>query len=127
MSPSGSIVRLVGQTIDAGPFEGQDSVEVIQAPTDVVASAELRLALMVPSPQRQGTFTVYASMPKPGTAKLEVFDVTGRRVLTQPIAALTPQRQAVRLGNGNGIASGLYLVRVVQQDATATARVVLMQ
>src|SRR5262245_11558931 len=119
--------QLDGQMIEGGPFVGSDSVEVIQAPIDFPSNDDARPALTIPSPQRQSTFTVFASLPKPGTATLEMFDVTGRRVLAQQVSMNRAERRPLRPGDLGSLASGLYLVRMLHEGAAVSGRVVLMR
>lgn len=54
---------------------------------------------------------------------LEVFDISGRRVLTREIAG--SGQHAVDLGGG--LRSGLYFLRLTQGDASAETRAVRLK
>jgi hypothetical protein len=61
-----------------------------------------------------------------GPAKLEVFDVPGRRVLTRDLTALAAGRRTVTLGEGRALSPGIYVLRLSQVGREASARVVTL-
>ena len=64
-----------------------------------------------PNPFRESTLLV-VDLPWPATLNVEVYDVTGRRVLSQPPVDLAAgRRQSIRL-EGSALPSGLYLYRI---------------
>ena len=64
-----------------------------------------------PNPFRESTLLV-VDLPWPATLKVEVFDVTGRRVLSQfPVDLTAGSRQSIRL-EGSTLPSGLYMYRI---------------
>ncbi len=100
-----------GATLDAGESRGRT----------------LRLTAG-PSPT-PGAATIAWSQAHAGDARVEVFDVTGRRVAA-PVAGWRPAgAQAVafdgRDDRGHALAEGLYLVRLVAGDARAVARLLV--
>ncbi|HET9326826.1 MAG TPA: right-handed parallel beta-helix repeat-containing protein [Candidatus Eisenbacteria bacterium] len=119
-------LRLEGRTIDGAAFEGGDQVKFAPGkgtrPSPALDPGSL--ALVVPSPQRAGEVEVSAIVAEGDAAKLEMFDVTGRRILSR---TLLPEgsAQRVRLQGADDLRSGVYLVRMSQRGASVTRRVVL--
>ena len=62
-----------------------------------------------------------------GHAKLELFDVTGRRVVAREVSPQHAGRYTASLNNAHELPPGVYMVRVSQSGRRATARVVLLQ
>ena len=60
-------------------------------------------------------------------ARLELIDVTGRRVVDRAVGELGPGPHRVVLSETRGIAPGVYMVRLTQGANTRTQRVVIMQ
>jgi hypothetical protein len=71
--------------------------------------------------------TVQFRLKDPGPVRVEVFDLAGRRVRILADARYPAGTHELTLEPGEGMASGVYLVRVVTQDETATARAVLVK
>jgi len=59
-------------------------------------------------------------------ARVELFDIGGRRVLSRELAPGQPDRRDFQLGEGRALASGVYLLRLTQSGHSATAGVVLL-
>ena len=74
-----------------------------------------------PNPFRESTLLV-VDLPWPATLNVEVFDVTGRRVLSQPPVDLAAgRRQSIRL-EGSALPSGLYLYRIQAESPVGIQR-----
>ncbi|NBC18801.1 MAG: T9SS type A sorting domain-containing protein, partial [Bacteroidetes bacterium] len=102
--------------------------------TDTRPAAETPEALVLhgnyPNPFNPTT-TIRFDLPEAATVRVEVLDVTGRRMLSVPgqsFAAGTGHRVTLDAGH---LPSGLYLYRVVAEGATAlhqqTGRMVLIK
>ncbi len=83
-----------------------------------------------PNPFHEFTLLT-VDLPWPATLNVDIFDVTGRRVLSQTAADLTPGwRQSIHL-TGSSLPSGLYLYQIhVQSQAgieTHAGRIVRMR
>ncbi len=64
-----------------------------------------------PNPFQESTLLV-VDLPRPATLSVEVFDVTGRSVLSQtPVDLTAGWRQSIRLG-GSSLPPGLYLYQI---------------
>jgi len=62
-----------------------------------------------------------------GPVSIEMFDVTGRRVVQRDLGDLAMGDHSASLSAGSSIAAGLYVVRLRQGNITSTRRVVLLQ
>lgn len=67
------------------------------------------------------------SLPAKSTANLELFDVSGRRILAVPVGHLGPGRHLVNLGQSMDIPSGTYWVRLRAGKDVLTARAVVVR
>ena len=66
---------------------------------------------------------VQFALPTAALARLELLDVSGRRVAEREVGSLGAGRHALDLVGGRSLAPGLYLVRLTQGANTRTARV----
>jgi hypothetical protein len=89
-----------------------------------VAHEESPLTLVVPSPQRAEELQVRASAAQGAAATLEMFDVTGRRVLAHDLAIASTD-QTVHLDGAGDMHRGIYMVRMSQRGASVIRRVVI--
>ena len=104
------------------------------APTAVqaVAASGTRLAIraIAPNPSR-GVARIAYFVPIAGTGRLEIFDVSGRRVLTRELGNVAPGVGSLSWnGRGNDgavVAPGLFLVRLSVGDASATERLLRLR
>jgi hypothetical protein len=87
----------------------------VESPT----TPALALEALSPNPST-GDALVSFVLPTSERAKLEVFDLSGRRVESRDLTKLGPGRHMLRLAAGQ--APGLYLVRLTQMGASATRR-----
>ena len=107
--------RLAVSEDDARRFLGEVEVRVGGA-------ARLSIAGFRPNPaagEARVAFTLASKEP----ARLEVLDVSGRRVATREVSG-APGEHVVALG-GTRLAPGVYVVRLTQGGKTATARAVV--
>ena len=80
-----------------------------------------------PNPAVGGRVSVQLVLPAAAPAKLELFDVNGRRVSEVEVGALGPGRHVVDLSGRERIPPGIYLVRFTQGQNHATAMVVSLR
>jgi len=118
-------------------FKGNKSLEFWRyTPYDVVAGAQpsrdgvtagntgigaLSFAI-APNPLAGGFATVRYNLPKAGMATLNVFDVTGRTVLTQTMAAGRTGTASLDLRK---LEAGVYLVKVTTEGFSTTQKLVV--
>lgn len=69
----------------------------------------------------QASFTLVGE----AAARIDLIDVTGRRVLSRDLSGLGPGPHEVDLGNARDFRSGLYFLRLIQADRSLARPVVL--
>ena len=79
-----------------------------------------------PNPS-SGTFELVFSLPDAEAARIEVFDVRGRRVLARDVGGLGIGPHTVTLNSGHGLAPGVYLVRLERARESRTMRAVVLR
>jgi hypothetical protein len=77
---------------------------------------------IAPNPLSGGLATVRYSLPKAGLATLYVYDVTGRTVLTQTLAAGRTGTAGLDLRK---LDAGVYLVKVATEGFSTTQKLVI--
>ena len=116
---------------------GTDPDDPLSTPPDVVGAPLVAgagvepLRLTGPSPTARGTSLAFR-VPHRGPARLEVFDVTGRRVRTLVNHAdhrpgEFEQRWDLLDTSGRRVTSGLYFVRLQTTGGSAARRVVVIR
>ena len=113
-----------------------DSVRSIANPTDVPErTAGLPRATVLhqnaPNPFNPTT-TIRFDLARPGPVKLEIFDVSGRRVRTLVDGPLQPgwNHRVTWNGlddNGTRVASGIYLYRLRTADRSSTRKMIVLK
>jgi hypothetical protein len=102
---------------------------VTPAGTNGIADgAPLAFALeaMRPNPSRGERLTVEFVLPTAARARLELLDVTGRRVAEREVGSLGAGRHVVDLAERRHVAAGFYLVRLTQGTNVRLARVAVL-
>lgn len=94
---------------------------------DVPEGARLALHGMTPNPGPVGEGLVRFSLPDASPARLEVMDVSGRRVFAREVGSLGAGEHVVRLGGTGSLAPGLYLLHLTQGGRTLTAKAVTIR
>jgi hypothetical protein len=91
---------------------------------EVWVAVPARLALAIeglrPNPA-EGDLTVAFTLPTRASARLELIDVSGRRVAQRDLSAFEPGNHVVRLDRA-GVPAGLYFLRLTQGREHVTAR-----
>lgn len=88
----------------------------------VATSLAIRLGAAWPQPAR-GAFSVRFALAGTAAARLELFDLSGRRIAAREVAGIG--EQTVRFELPHAVSPGLYALRLTQGEAVRTARVVL--
>ena len=101
------------------PISPVTAVETPRVPRFVLTS-------VMPNPTR-GRFALRYALPTPGTARLEVLDVAGRRMLTRELHAADASEQEWSVERDVRWAPGVYLVRLTHAGEVRSARVVLLR
>lgn len=118
----GSSMDVYAQRVQGDGQLGGDVTGVAAGPP-----SSLRLDPVRPNPLRTGSLSVSLALPAAGTARLELIDVTGRRIAVREVGTLGPETHTVVLGEGRVLAPGLYLVRLVQGERTRVTRAIVLK
>jgi hypothetical protein len=118
--------------LSAVDVHGNESAFAIVTPpgtADVPGAAALSFALdaIRPNPLRGRQLTVDFVLDRPGAAKLEFVDVTGRRVLQREVGSLGIGRHRVDFTPEARLRPGLYLVRLTQGTKVRVRRAVIVE
>ena len=127
VGPAGSYYKL--GAVDVNGNESGFALITPGGTLDVGDDAPLVFALagVRPNPSRGERLSVAFTLPTAATARLELLDVSGRRVVEREVGSLGAGPHAVDLGQGTRLAPGLYLVRLTQGANTRVARVAVLQ
>ena len=79
----------------------------------------------LPNPARAGDVTMSFSLAEPGDARIEIFDVSGRRSAVRDARGLPAGVQVTTLTEVKSLPSGLYFVRLSQAGRTRTSRLAI--
>jgi hypothetical protein len=117
-------------TLRGGFWAGGGIVTGVNDDDDPGPSTPLvfRLHPVRPQPVR-GSGVVHFDLPREDHVKVELFDVSGRRVMTALDHDLPLGRHSVRVGTGGAavaLAPGVYLLRIATSRETAHQRIVLL-
>jgi hypothetical protein len=96
---------------------------------DVPADASLEFALegVRPNPSHGERLSVAFTLPAAAPGKLELVDVSGRRVAEREVGSLGAGRHTLDLVAGRRLPPGLYLVRLTQGANTRVTRVAVLR
>ena len=94
---------------------------------DVPQRAELALEGMRPNPSEGGDGLIRFSLTGTGPARLELLDISGRRVAQQDLGSFGPGRHEIRFDSGVRLAAGVYLLRLIEGKEIRTARAAVMR
>jgi hypothetical protein len=98
----------------------------IEVPDTAPRPRDLALNAASPTPAR-GELTILFSLPGSGPASLVLFDAGGRRLLAREVGSLGPGDHAMVLGDASTLRPGVYLVRLSQNGAERSMRVVFVR
>jgi hypothetical protein len=74
-----------------------------------------------------GTPAVAFSLPRSAAATLDLYDISGRRVLSRQVGALGPGTHRLELTGTAGLSGGLYFLRLEQGGRSTTRRLCLLR
>jgi hypothetical protein len=93
---------------------------------DVPKVVELALGGVRPNPATRALAVTF-SLPDASPARLEAFDLAGRKVAAREVGPLGGGSHEVRLGEGRTLAPGVYLLRLTRGGRVLTARAVIVR
>ena len=107
---------------------GSISVERISAETWVNVPVAPRFALRgaAPNPAVREHLNIAFALEGELPAKLELFDINGRRVISRDVSALGAGEHALNIAQGISVAPGIYWVSLTQGGRHAGSRVVIV-
>ncbi len=91
---------------------------------ETMLTAGLRLVGAQPSVRGP---EVECAIPPGTAARLELFDLLGRRVWSRDLGALGAGTHRVRAGEGLALAPGMYAVRFVRGEQSSTVRAIVVR
>jgi hypothetical protein len=89
---------------------------------EVPARYELALAGLTPNPATGSDLRVSFTLPGRASGRLELLDVTGRRLAAQPLDAFEPGPHVIRLDPAAGVPAGIYWMRLHHDGRVVTRR-----
>lgn len=93
---------------------------------DVPVPSTFALAGLRPNPASGDLFVAF-SLPASAPAKLEIFDLSGRRLLSQEVGGMGTGAHQLRLTEGRRLASGVYTIRLSQRAHVVSMRAVVVR
>jgi hypothetical protein len=121
--PGGDYGYLIVVSSEVGDeFTGEVWVTV-PTTTDATPHAAFALHAVRPNPV-VGELGVSFALPNASPARLEMVDVSGRRVLTRAVGRGAGQHHLV-IGDAGDYAAGVYFLQLTQKGRTVSTRVVL--
>jgi hypothetical protein len=107
----------------------RDGAELVYSPeiwVDVPSNAVFALDGPRPNPARD-ELQVAFSLPNAEPARLELYDLSGRRVLSREVGSLGTGTHRFDMSQGVRLAAGVYHVRLTQGSRSATQRAVIVR
>jgi hypothetical protein len=126
-------VLLEGQLLSGIPVRGRARIRVLPGASNGTDAMEARvqepayprLDLAIDNPQR-GDLTATIVLPSSRAAKLELFDLGGRRVKSLEVGSAGAGIHRIRLFRAGELSAGVYYLRLVARDRTIVRRVALL-
>ena len=111
----------LGMAPDLGAHESSGGSLVSVGPP---AAARMTLATVRPNPA-SGAVAIAFTLAESAAARIELMDLAGRRILVRELGALDRGSHVVRLPEARGLATGVYLVRLVQGDRSLSTPMII--
>lgn len=99
----------------------------VAVPAPEAPPASLALEHVGPNPARGAALTIRFALAHAGAARLELLDVSGRRLAVRDVGALGAGEHAVTLAPAAHPGPGLYFVRLQQAGESRVRRVTLLE
>ena len=127
VGPAGSYYKL--SAVDVNGNESGFALITPDGTTGVGGEPPVAFALegVRPNPASGRGLHVALALPTGAAARLELLDVSGRRVLARDVGSLGVGRHTVNLAAGRSVAPGLYWVRLTQGANRQTTRVAVIE
>ncbi len=108
-----------------GIGEGANETYLAEIWVDVPRAPEFALAGLHPNPAIDDLFVAF-SLPDGAAARLEIFDVSGRRILGKDVGVLGAGNHVVNLSAGRVVPAGIYVIRLARGQRALTARAAVL-
>jgi hypothetical protein len=108
----------------------QSHFAVITTGADVTAvdtQAPAGMALAPRANPSRGDLHISLSLPDASPARLELFDLAGRRLAARDVGTFGPGSHVVTLGEGRALPPGAYVLRLTQGARALTTRAVVLR
>jgi hypothetical protein len=127
VGPAGGFYKL--SAVDVNGNESGYALLTPSGTTDVPVAGAVTLALegAQPNPSRGEGLGIAFALPSSASARLDLLDVSGRRVATREVGTMGAGRHVVDLAAGRLLAPGLYVVRLTQGGEIRIARVAVLR
>jgi Bacterial Ig-like domain (group 3)/FG-GAP-like repeat/FG-GAP repeat len=127
VGPKGSYYKL-----SAVDLNGNESLFATLGPGNTLAVGDggpvaFALEPMRPNPTRGRNLTIEFALVSDAPARIEMLDVSGRRVISREVGPLGPGRHAIALESDRALPPGLYLVRLTCGPNSRVARVTVVE
>ena len=93
---------------------------------DSPVTSGLNLEGAFPNPA-VGVLSIAFALPNGAPARLEVFDLAGRKVAARDVGGLGGGRHVVRLAETRALESGIYLAKLTRGAETRTTKVAVVR
>ncbi|HEY6196500.1 MAG TPA: IPT/TIG domain-containing protein [Candidatus Eisenbacteria bacterium] len=120
-----SIARDTSGNLEAAPIQS-DAQTLSRVAVGGPGPWRLALAGAQPNPAR-GEIRAWFTLPSREPARMELFDVAGRRVARREVGDLGPGRHSLVLGSSPRLGAGLYFLRLAQGGRVLSARVAVVR
>jgi hypothetical protein len=106
-----------------------DGIVTYSEVTDVPVPSGLALSVrgVFPNPTDGLNASIGFTLPYAETARLEVYDLTGRLVHSESITGLSAASHVIPFSLWPSARSGVYMVRITQRGQSSTARLTLVR
>ena len=108
-------------------FVGSSAAPIVTATPRVAPKLDFALRGFAPNPARLGALQVALTLPGAAPARLELLDLSGRRLLEREVGELGPGVHVVPLDGAGQLRSGVYWLRLEQDGRAVTTRGVVMR
>jgi hypothetical protein len=130
LQPADTLAVVEGRLLSGERFRSEVAVRILLEhaklrPDPDTPALPPRLAVRAAATPASGTLRLVVELPSAAPARLDVLDVRGRRVRDVELNGRAAGRLELDLGR-EGLRAGVYLVRVRQGSASATAKSVLL-
>jgi hypothetical protein len=127
VGPAGGYYKV--SAVDVNGNESGFALLTPEQTTEVEGEGSVAFALegVWPNPSHGNGLHVAFALPSRAAGRLELLDVSGRRLLAHDVGSLAAGRHRVNLAAGRKIASGVYWVRLTQGPNQRTTRVAVIE